>query len=355
MPQVRNVLAAAARALPTWRAVLDVALFAVPLGTALCVLGRWTTVDLPILVAATGFVPVAVVVAAITTVLAIVMRRRLAAVSGAVCLLATAAVVVPRFTVGQDGAPAGEPLTVVTANVHFRGDDVAGAVDAVTSTRAAIVALQEVTPDFAAALAPRAAAAGYRWTVVKAAWGSTGLAVLSRVPVVGHRDLAIAGQPLLQVDVAVAGVVLRLHDVHIEAPVSRSAVRRWRDQLEALRRLLDERGGGPVIAAGDFNATVDHLPFRRLLGGGRKDAVVERGRWLPTWPAGRRLVPSLLPLDHVVVSDGLAAAAARTALCPGSDHRMLIASLVVVAAPEGRRPARREGLSDQRPTPITIR
>ena len=310
--------------------LLDVCLLAVPLGCALCIVSRWTSLDSPLAAAAAGLVPAMLVTVAVATVVAVLMRRRFAGSAGFVCLLAAGAVVAPGYSMPGDARPGGERLTVVTANVYFRGGDVPEAAAAVTSQGADVVALQEVTPDFAAVVARRAEDAGYRWRVMKPARGSTGLAVLSRLPIVGHRELTLNGQPLLRVDLAVAGTVLRLYDVHVEAPVTPPAVRRWRGQLDALREVLEEPSAGPVVAAGDFNASLDHLPFRRLLGADRQDAAAARRRWwLPTWPARHGLLPPLLQLDHVVVSQGVSTSRVRTARCPGSDHRMLITSLVV--------------------------
>ena len=58
--------------------------------------------------------------------------------------------------------------------------------------------------------------------------------------------------------------------------------------------LRDEPAADPAnratILAGDFNATLDHVELRRLLGTGYRDAAASLGRGLtPTWPyAGPR-------------------------------------------------------------------
>ncbi len=322
----------------------EAALLAIPLLGIGCVLSRWLPLDTPPLVVAAALTPAVVPVAAITG-LAAVWRRRpvLAWVSG-VCLLVSGTVIMPRLPArGHHAPPAGVPLTLVTANVYHRTQDVRGAVATVMSQGADFILLQEVSPAFVTVLEERAGSAGYAWTVVAPDWGSTGLAVLSRHPVVGQRRLSLHGQPLLEVDVSVARTVVRLFDVHIEGPVTPAATGRWRAQLDALRPYLDA-SPGPLIAAGDFNATLDHRPFRRLLRGGRQDVAAHRaGPWLATWSERIPLLPPLLQLDHVVTSSVLVPVGLRARTCPGSDHRLLAASIVMKRSPQRRRPLGRPG------------
>ena len=58
---------------------------------------------------------------------------------------------------------------------------------------------------------------------------------------------------------------------------------------------------GPVcVLLGDFNATLDHAPLRRLLGTGYRDAADVRGAgFTPTWPYDGKPVPGVT-LDHVL-------------------------------------------------------
>jgi endonuclease/exonuclease/phosphatase (EEP) superfamily protein YafD len=80
------------------------------------------------------------------------------------------------------------------------------------------------------------------------------------------------------------------------------------------------------VLAGDFNATLDHVQFRRLLRTGHVDAAGQVGKGLvPTWgPVGRLAV---LAIDHVVVDPGCAVLAASVHNLPGSDHRAVYAEL----------------------------
>jgi endonuclease/exonuclease/phosphatase (EEP) superfamily protein YafD len=64
---------------------------------------------------------------------------------------------------------------------------------------------------------------------------------------------------------------LRIYTVHMVAPLDGDRAR-WQAQL---RRVGEEAPGthGALVAAGDFNATRYHPSFRRLLSDGTRDAL----------------------------------------------------------------------------------
>ena len=85
---------------------------------------------------------------------------------------------------------------------------------------------------------------------------------------------------------------------------------------------------GPVILAGDFNATLDHWALRRLLRLGYVDAASQVGNGLsPTWgpQPGRR--PALLAIDHFLDRWRCTVLSTSTHVLPGSDHRAVYAEL----------------------------
>ena len=78
---------------------------------------------------------------------------------------------------------------------------------------------------------------------------------------------------------------------------------------------------------GDFNATLDHSLFRRLLAH-FDDAHSEVDRALAaTWPADSPLPPPV-GLDHVLVSPDMAVLAVTDHTVTGTDHQAVLASLV---------------------------
>jgi endonuclease/exonuclease/phosphatase (EEP) superfamily protein YafD len=107
-------------------------------------------------------------------------------------------------------------------------------------------------------------------------------------------------------------------------PWSPGATARWRGQLAA----LPPPGAGPVILAGDFNATLDHAQFRRLLRRGYADAASQAGQGLVhTWGPRPDWRLTLLAIDHVLVDRRCQVLTTSAHRVAGSDHRALYAEL----------------------------
>jgi endonuclease/exonuclease/phosphatase family metal-dependent hydrolase len=84
------------------------------------------------------------------------------------------------------------------------------------------------------------------------------------------------------------------------------------------------------LLLGDFNATLDHAPLRRLIGSGYRDAADTVGAGLsPTWPADSLPV---VALDHVLADARIGVGAVSTHPVPDTDHRALAATLILPVA-----------------------
>jgi endonuclease/exonuclease/phosphatase (EEP) superfamily protein YafD len=151
---------------------------------------------------------------------------------------------------------------------------------------------------------------------------TSGVAVLSRLPLHRPRALFPAGpdRPAIAVEVETAAGPLTLGAAHPSKPLSPAGLElRDRYLMGLVSALADSRG--PLVLAGDFNATPYTPIFRRL----RSDLGLSPGPKLPaTYPAG--FGPLGLAIDHVLIRgarfDRLEPLAAR-----GSDHRGLYARL----------------------------
>jgi endonuclease/exonuclease/phosphatase (EEP) superfamily protein YafD len=107
----------------------------------------------------------------------------------------------------------------------------------------------------------------------------------------------------------------------------------WRDDLARLATVLDEIGAsasGPVIVAGDLNATPDVLEFRRLLRNGYHDAAEQAGAGLTRTHPADIVIPPLFAVDHILLRGG-AASSVRTVAVHGSDHRALIVDITLTS------------------------
>jgi endonuclease/exonuclease/phosphatase (EEP) superfamily protein YafD len=281
----------------------------------------------PLLVPLVSFTPYFGVAALVVLAVAAVTRNRAAtAMMLAVCAC-LAWLVVPR-AVADSGSAEGRPLRVLTANLNGGRGDAQVIVDLVRRLNVDVLSLQELTW----AEQDRLAAAGLEgllpYQVTKPdTWGPVGSGVYARYPLrertgvfqpVGHRmpvaEVALPGGSPVEVVV-----------VHPVAPVP-STVPEWEAGVSTLPPAPST--GMPRILAGDFNATLDHAVFRRLLGTGYTDAAAATGQGLvPTWPTRR--FPPLVAIDHVLTDGRAGAVAVQIHDVPGSDHRALFADLRV--------------------------
>jgi endonuclease/exonuclease/phosphatase (EEP) superfamily protein YafD len=154
--------------------------------------------------------------------------------------------------------------------------------------------------------------------------GSRGSGIYSRFPLdEGPRVTPVhMAQPTALVRLP-GEVTAELICVHPVTPqLGRGGATRWREELG----VLPAPGELPRVLAGDFNATLDHAVFRRVLGLGYADAAQQAGRALtPTWgPPGRGAV---LTLDHVLPDRGCAVLGYSVHTVPGSDHRAVFAEV----------------------------
>jgi endonuclease/exonuclease/phosphatase (EEP) superfamily protein YafD len=190
------------------------------------------------------------------------------------------------------------------------------------------------------------------------AWGQ--FTIASRWPV---RDCGPAGivQPGLE-DVGmrctllIAGVAVEVYAVHLRTPRAGlmaarhhalSGVDGWEQnvaerlgQADGLARAV-ARAPGPVIVAGDLNAPESSLVVRRLLAAGMRDAHSSAGIGFGhTYGHALRPGLSFLRLDHVLVGPGIGIAACSVGTAELSDHRPVIADLLLTPAGPGAPPPR---------------
>lgn len=274
--------------------------------------------------------------AAVTVVLPLVaalLTRRWQPVAAAVALTAVfAAFLVPRALADAppDPAPAGPRLRVLTLNLGLGGADAHTVVELVRTTGTDLLSLQELTPDAAAALTAEGLDELLPHAVADPGPGGTGGGLYSRHPLTerpgptGH----LPAMPWADVEVAGAPAVEAV-SVHPFPPTGTPRTRNWTAYLEDLPPA--DPDGAVRILAGDFNATHDHSVFRDLLASGYTDVADAVGDGLaPTW-SPRDGIPGLT-LDHVLVDTRVRITRTSLHRVPGSDHRALLAELVLPAA-----------------------
>jgi endonuclease/exonuclease/phosphatase (EEP) superfamily protein YafD len=231
---------------------------------------------------------------------------------------------------GPEAAPAGSsPVRVMTANLLYSNADAGRLGEQIRARNPDIVALEEVSALSLRSLVSSGALGGYPHRQVHQQEGAFGSAVFSRLPLRDPEVSDMAGLPLLQVTVGLTDArSFRLFVVHALTPTSSDSTGRWRAQLDDLRSRTSS-ADGPLVLAGDFNATPDHRPFRRLVDAGLRDAHDVAGAgWTPTWNA-ESLFPRMLRLDHVLATPAFAVTGYQVGEEFGSDHAPVTVDLAL--------------------------
>lgn len=258
---------------------------------------------------------------------ALTLRGRGPSATAALAGAALAATVAQRAIPRRQPAAGGPVLRVLTANL-LRGR-AAGAelVGLVRETGADVLFLQELSDDAVARLKQAGLGellphempdiAEYRYR---------GSGIYARHPLRDGLTIgpSYASQPTARLDLPGSRSVqlVCVHPHPPSPPWFGPAAPLWRGEMAA----LPPPGDPPVVLAGDYNATLDHAQFRRLLRLGHVDAASQAGNGLvPTWGPGPGGRPALLTFDHVLIDARCAVLATRAYPLPGSDHRALYA------------------------------
>jgi endonuclease/exonuclease/phosphatase (EEP) superfamily protein YafD len=314
-----------ARTVLVWLLVLPGAAWAV------LRLGGWETGPLVQLFA---FTPYATVWTLIPALIALLARRWLAAAIGVVALAILVVSVLPRALPDPNRGPTtGVELHVMAGNMLAGGADPATIVGLVGDHDIAVLALQEFTPAARDGLAAAGLGTLLPYSSLAPEEDTTGSAVYARFPVSApgaHRN----GGGFMQAYGTVqppGAAPLVIESAHPLAPFNVLALKDWRGDLENEPR-ADPTSTARILM-GDFNSTLDHGPLRTLISHGYRDAADADGAGLiGTWgPYDGDPIPPVT-IDHVLVDRRIGVRDVQVHRLPGSDHRAVLASLIVPVA-----------------------
>jgi endonuclease/exonuclease/phosphatase (EEP) superfamily protein YafD len=235
----------------------------------------------------------------------------------------------PQFAGAQPAAAEdARTFQVMTANLLRGNADPIEVMETVAREKVDILVLQEVTPEALAALDKAGLSAALPERAGEPGFGVMGTMILSVGAILGVRRLD-THLGSYAATVALPQGKVRLLGVHPAPPTQVDA---WSGDLGVIE---DDAGDGVDLLAGDFNATSDHKPMRRIYDAGFRDAAeVANAGWQPTWPANGSMVglpsPPVVQIDHVLVGERLTALATRTVDIDGTDHRAVIADVAFV-------------------------
>lgn len=229
--------------------------------------------------------------------------------------------------VADSPPPAAATLHVYTQNLLYGRADAEKLVNRIEAASTDVFLAQELTPTSVTALREAGLDDRLPYSFLDPRRDAGGTGIWSRYPVSDTRRLIPEGLPGVVAVVAVPGAGdVVASSVHPASPFPGDPSD-WYTQLGRLKAVLaaDRR---PALVGGDFNATLDHARFRALLVDGWRDGAEQAGAgWQRTWPSNRRS-PALVGIDHVLTL-GTVATAVGSAPVRGSDHRGLVATVVV--------------------------
>jgi endonuclease/exonuclease/phosphatase (EEP) superfamily protein YafD len=221
----------------------------------------------------------------------------------------------------------GTALRVMTLNLRFGYADTDGVGVLVDEQAAQVLVLTEISQSSAAQLTEKLKKSlPYQAGTPDLDGGAAGTMIFSRYPLTVV-DTAQTGYHSVAVEVADPAGRYVIAGIHAVNPIR--CFESWLTDGSAIAALTTRQMSSPLIVAGDFNATAEHLLLRRILATGLTDAVRQAGPvWSPTYPTDIPLLPPLIGIDHILLNSRFHANKTHTVPIKGSDHLGLVAELV---------------------------
>jgi endonuclease/exonuclease/phosphatase (EEP) superfamily protein YafD len=253
----------------------------------------------------------------------------------------------PRWPRAFAGTDAAERLRVMSWNSYHHNENSAAFQQSVLDLQPDLVAIQEIGTEMAADL-PQMLGEYFPYREVYATGGASGMAILSRYPFLTTEPPDIRWRVetcnCQQVTIDVAGQPVTVINMHPWPP--RMQFSHWgrfplmtdyntANQDPIVQRLLAriDAAESPLLVVGDLN-TSERQPNYWRLRVHLRDAFADAGWGLGyTFPSRGRVsgIPlfPFIRIDYVFYDPAWTALSARTGAIDGSDHRYVVADLVL--------------------------
>jgi endonuclease/exonuclease/phosphatase (EEP) superfamily protein YafD len=256
--------------------------------------------------------------------LALALRRPYLVVAAIVLAAVNIAATAPWQHAPDAAASSADPtLRIVAFNVeaeNHRYDDLGPLV---ARLRPDILGLVELTPGWARAA--KGASSRVRPRRFVAQRGAYGMGLLSATSptALSVRRFPADGPAVIVAHFRIRGTPLTFVLVHVHTPFAGSVHERELRALAAARPSFGSR----LIVCGDFNTVPWSEQFRAFSRSARLTDVFRDAWYGYSWPSWSRVLG--VPLDHCLISNGLAVRARRLGPSIGSDHFPLVFDVAI--------------------------
>lgn len=227
--------------------------------------------------------------------------------------------VVPWYFGGD--APPEDParpwVKILSSNVYYLNHRTRQVQDLVSAESPDVVGLIEVTAAWMSRLRTLHAAYPYRFEAPDEEY--VGLALYSRFPLENARILALPGEPstpAIAATLKAPGGDVEIVLVHPTSPADAEYINRRNAEILAIAEYVASTRG-PVVVAGDFNATMWNTGYRPLVEVANLHNARQGRGVAPSWPSLGKIG---VPIDHVLGTREVRFRNFRVLGDVGSDH-----------------------------------
>lgn len=251
----------------------------------------------------------------------LIMKWRMYAHIGVAAIAINAWFIVPWYLPLDKPEPGGSDIKILQANVLASNDNAEQLIAWVDETEPDIIVMQEATSAWLFSADSLRARFPYR--IIEPREDAFGIALYSKLPLdaTAVNESVPMGYPDIIATALVGGKRLNIISTHPMPPIGSDAYGARNLQLDGVAQLA-ARSPKPLIVVGDLNVTMWSHHYRRFeresgLSNARKGFGIN-----PTWPLF--LPIALIPIDHVMISAGIAVTGVEVGPPIGSDHLPLL-------------------------------
>lgn len=252
-----------------------------------------------------------------------ILRNPVYSIALLVTAIFNASFVLPWYFGDAARAP-GTQIKLMHANVYHSNKGYQRFIDLVREEDPDMIFVQEFTAEWVNNTA--SLSQDYPHAYFESRRGRSGVAMYSKLPLesVGHIDSPPLNYATIITKASVDGVPLTLITTHPTIPIGRESYAARNLQLQSVAEIVSQTAGN-VVLLGDFNASLWCAHYRKLESTSGLTSARKGFGILPSWPV--YLPFAMIPIDHVLVSDGISVIDLRTGKRIGSDHLPLFVTI----------------------------